>query len=392
MKSIAVYYKIHEGIDNKVSSENYDENQKWRPTSTEGLKPFSDVGELHVNIWKVNDGKLKLHPVFYVDLGVKVSFKCEQLRLFVPFVTKKEKWVDLCKNVMDHRDLMCAIFNDDMKGTPQNNTCFYKVESQTNKRAFYLYQLASDNIKFEIFNDENNQKGTYITLTIKGNPANEDALGQFTDEQVYLRFRLFVENNEELAITEHVSNDLLQAAFSQTDLFDLRFNEKREIDGKILEKMKSDGFKPLNFDKVHVFYIADTREDVENESSLKIDSRLLEKLHWESYEPENKLRNTHYVAHHWRKRRKNEEPPFAEASVFFSTKYPNIDLWRLASYFSVVILLGWVGSMLSFHFSELPSWQSSTKLVLICSLVIFVIALIVKVNIGIILAKIFRKR
>lgn len=109
-----------------------------------------------------------------------------------------------------------------------------------------------------------------------------------------------------MAITEHVSNDLLQAAFSQTDLFDLRFNEKREIDGKILEKMKSDGFKPLNFDKVHVFYIADTREDVENESSLKIDSRLLEKLHWESYEPENKLRNTHYVAHHWRKRRKME--------------------------------------------------------------------------------------
>ena len=27
MKSIAVYYKIHEGIDNKVSSENYDSKQ-----------------------------------------------------------------------------------------------------------------------------------------------------------------------------------------------------------------------------------------------------------------------------------------------------------------------------------------------------------------------------
>lgn len=74
MKSIAVYYKIHEGIDNKVSSKNYHENQECRPTSTEGLKPFSGAGELHVNIWKVNEGKLKLHPVFYVDLGVKVSF------------------------------------------------------------------------------------------------------------------------------------------------------------------------------------------------------------------------------------------------------------------------------------------------------------------------------
>lgn len=392
MKSIAVYYKIHDGIDNKTSSDNYDDNQKWKSVSTDELKPFSDVGELHINIWKVNEGKLKLHPVFYVDLGIKVSFKCEYVRLFVPFVTQKEKWKDLCKDVMERRDLMCAIFNDDMKGIPQNNTCFCKVESQTNNRAFYLYQLASDNMAFEDFKDENKQNGTYITIKIKGNPANEDALGEFTDEQVYLRFRFFVENNEELAITEHVSNDLLQAAFSQTDLFDFRFNEKREIDGKILEKMKSDGFQPLNFDKVHVFYIADTREDVENESSLKIDSRLLEKLHWESYEPENKLRKTHYVAHHWRKRRKNEEPPFAEASVFFSTKYPNIDLWRLASYFSVVILLGWAGSMLSFHFSELPGWQPSTKLALIFCLVVFVVGLIIKVNIGFIRAKIYRKR
>ena len=392
MKSIAVYYKIHEGIDNKVSSKNYNENQEWRSTTTEGLKPFSDVGELHVNIWKVNEGRLKLHPVFYVDLGIKVSFKCEQIRLFVPFVTLKEKWKDLCKDVMEHRDLMCAIFNDDMKGIPQNNTCFCKVESQTNNRAFYLYQLALENMEFEEFNDENKQKGTYITIKIKGNPANEETLDNFKDEQVYLRIRLYVENNDELAITEHVSNDLLQAAFSQTDLFDFRFNEKREIDGKILEKMKSDGFQPLSFDKVHVFYIADTREDVENESSLKIDSRLLEKLHWETYEPENKLRNTHYVAHHWRKRRKNEEPPFAEASVFFSTKYPNIDLWRLASYFSVVILLGWIGSMLSFHFRELSSWQPRVKLALIFCLVVFVVGLIIKVNIGFVQAKIYRKR
>lgn len=393
MKSIAVYYKIHDRIDNKTSSDNYDDDdQKWKPVSTDELKTFSDVGEFHVNIWKVNEGKLKLHPVFYVDLGVKVSFKCEQVRLFVPFVTKKEKCKDLCKDVMEHRDLMCAIFNDDLKGTPQNNTCFCKVESQTNTRTFYLYQLASDNMVFEEFNDENKQKGTYITLTIKGNPANEENLGNFHDEQVYLRLRLFVENNEELTITEHVSNDLLQAAFSQTDLFDFRFNEKREIDGKILEKMKSDGFQPLNFDKIHVFYIADTREDVENESSLKIDSRLLEKLHWKSYEPENKLRNTHYVAHHWRKRRKSDEPPFAEASVFFSTKYPNIDLWRLTSYFSIVILLGWVGSMLSFHFSELSSWQPCIKLALIFCLVVFVVGLIIKVNIGFIGAKMFRKR
>lgn len=77
---------------------------------------------------------------------------------------------------------------------------------------------------------------------------------------------------------------------------------------------------------------------------------------------------------------------------FFSTKYPNIDLWRLASYFSVVILLGWVGSMLSFHFRELSSWQPRVKLALIFCLVVFVVGLIIKVNIGFVQAKIYRKR
>ena len=392
MKSFAIYYRNHKDFSDSQFKQEKDEYGKNKEMSAEEIKKFSDVGEFHVNIWKVNEGRINLHPVFYVDLGIKVSFKCEQVRLFVPFITRKDKCRDLCKEIMQHRDLMCAIFNDEMLPTPQDNTCFCQVMSQTNNRSFYLYQLASDNIGFENYFEDGTQVGTYITLTIKGFPTNDGKLEVFKDEQLYLRLRLFVEHNSEFAITEHVSNDLLQAAFSQTDLFDFRFNEKREIDGKVLEKMKTDKFEPLSFDKVHVFYIADTREDVENESSLKIDSRLLEKMHWLSYEPENKLRNTHYVAHHWRKRRKNAESPFNDASVFFSTKYPNLDLWRLISYFSVVVLLGWIGSMLSFDWKCNKDWMFWIKPGIVCCLVLFIIGLVIKVNLEIHGIHINRKR
>ena len=205
--------------------------------------------------------------------------------------------------------------------------------------------------------------------------------------------RLFVENNSKFVITEHVSNDLLQAAFSQTDLFDLRFNEKREIDGKVLEKMKTEKFEPMQFNKIHVFYIADTRENVENGSSLKIDSRLLEKEHWLNYEPENKLHNTNYVAHHWRKK---ESKSFSDASVFFITKYPNIDIWRLMSYFSVIIILGWMGSMLSFTINDIKfdvnNWSTWIRPTLVGLLILFIVGLVIKNNFGIKSIQIFRKR
>lgn len=391
MKSFAIYYKV----DAKYSNDPLSNTQKFdQAVKSNDLEKYPDVGELHMNIWKVNQGDVRLHPVFYVDLGIKVSFKCESVRLYVPFKTKATQQADLCKTIMENRELLCAVFNDEMLPEPQPNTCFCKVKNQTDNREFYLYQLGADNIRYEAYCVDNVQVGTYITLTLNGNPKNEDNLQEVKDKQRYVRIRLCVEENKKFAITEHISNDLIQAAFSLTDLFDIRINEKREIDGKILERMKTDKYQQLLFDKVHIFYIADTREDVENESSLKIDSRLLEKNHWLAYEPQNTLYNTHFVAHHWRKRRKDDKKPFTDASVFFSTKYPNVDFWRLVSYFAVVVILGWMGSMLTFKFTEieLANWMSWIRPCVILALIILVIGLATRANFGCDTFKIYRKR
>lgn len=393
MKSFAIYYKVNKDFKDEELS---DSQAFDRSIKSKYLEKYADVGELHMNIWKVNQGGVRLHSVFYVDLGVKVSFKCESIRIYVPFKTKAVQQADLCKIIMENRELLCAVFNDEMLPEPQLNTCFCKVMNQTDGRKFYLYQLGSGNIKYEAYCIGNTQVGTYITLTLNGNPKNADDLNEFKDNQRYVRIRLCVEEKEKFAITEHISNDLIQAAFSRTDLFDIRINEKREIDGKILERMKTDEYKQLLFDKVHVFYIADTREDVENESSLKIDSRLLEKNHWLTYEPKNDLRNTHFVAHHWRKRRKEDKDLISDASVFFSTKYPSLDGWRLTSYFAAVVILGWLGSMLSFKFSEIGftsgQWMSWIRPAVIFVLLCIIVGLTAKINLGFESLKIFRKR
>lgn len=371
MKSIAIFYKSEKKDEKNTQCKN----------------------ELHLNIWKVYRGKISLKPVYYLDFGLKVKFEMNKICIYVPFEIEHDDKVDKGKLIMDNRSLLGAIFNDDMLPEPCLNPCFCKVSynncEQGDKGPFYLYQLGDNNIKFESFKSENGV-GTYIKISIDGCP--EKNISEFVDEKVYIRFRVMVKDEKQFVITEHISNDLIQAAFSMTDLFDLRFNETREIDGKILEKMRTDEYLQMVFGKIHVFYIADTREDVINGSSIKIDSRLLEENHWCNYEPDNSLKHTHYIAHHWKKAEK-EKQPIRNASIFFSTKYPKIDKWRLFAYFGVIVFLGWLGSMLSFAPMQLPHnlWDT-IKGTVVLILVLWVIFFVIKVNYEYSSFKFLRKR
>ena len=402
MKSLAVYYKMRE--ENGQDAAGQDNAQEEVLPEVKEDKEHGtgqdSKDELHVNIWKVNEGHLCLKSCFYLDIGLKMSFRYQSVRLYLPFAVAKPCQMDLCKTVMENRKLLCAIFNDEMLPTPQTNPCFCKVTHQTGGTGsgqdesgqFFLYQVDDDS-NIDIQDDgHGGEKGTWVTVTMKGNPTNDDNLDKYQNDQLYIRIRLKIADNNQFRITESISNDLIQAAFSRVDLFDLRINELREIDGKVLEKMKSDGFSIMSFNKVHVFYITDTRETVVNGSSLKVDSRLLEKGHWEKYEPANSLHDTHYVAHHWKRRRKEDvNENISSFSVFFSSQYPRLSRWRLMAYISFVILLGWMGSMLSFDMNAVPH-ECPIKVAIILCCIAVVVGFLIKENIGIRMLKIFRKR
>lgn len=211
-----------------------------------------------------------------------------------------------------------------------------------------------------------------------------------------MRFRIYVENIKEIVRTEILSNDLLQAAFSRMDLFDIRLNEKREIPSKVEEKMKKEQFDLCSFDKLHFFYIVDTHETIDNGIDIRKDSRLLENEQWFDYEPHSNIANVNYIAHHWKKKRE-EDKPISHFSLFFSTIYPRLSVVRLAAYFSIVIILGWIGSMLSFSFHELfgnsvfPSWVKWCKPTIILVILIALFIYIVKSNFILFLIKLKRK-
>lgn len=402
MKSLAIYYKLR--AKEKMLGKKQENSNVAQEGSKQKMKDGKDdknaqnsQDELHVNIWKVNEGHINLKSCFYLDIGLKVSFSYDSVKLYLPFAIAKDNPIDLCQTIMEDRKLLCAIFNDEMLPNPKKNTCFCEVTSQANKTTdscgktnhFFLYQVDSNNIEVE-FDGQETQSGTWITITMNGNPENESSLENYKDEQLYIRIRLKVAHNDQFRISESLSNDLIQAAFSRTDLFDLRINELREIDGKVLERMKTDDYSKMSFHKVHVFYITDTRETVLNSSSLKEDSRLLEKGLWLKYEPANSLYDTHYVAHHWKKN-SDKDKDVDSFSVFFSTQYPKISIGRLAVYIFVIIFLGWSGSMLSFGKDEL-GYVLMAKTTIVAILFVVILLFLVKENIGFRMAKIYRKR
>lgn len=132
--------------------------------------------------------------------------------------------------------------------------------------------------------------------------------------------------------------------------------------------------------------MAETKENIQNGSSLKIDSRLLERDLWKNYIPEG-AKDTTYIAHHWKKRKEKiirgdsgEEDEvkytsFKDYRIFFTSVYPKIKWIRLIVYLSVVILLSWIGSMLSFNISGIVGFSipQYIKAIIVATLLTLVI-------------------
>lgn len=418
MKSIALYMHRKEqknGQQDKglVVEDNSDDNQstekeqeKKQPIGeTQDNHPQPDE-ELHINIWKVEQGRFRLKPKLYIDFGIMTTFQNDEMCLYLPFQIAGEP-IDLGHKLHNNRDMLCTVFNENYLIETQPDACYCSVKESENATRinFYLYNLGVDNMQTEEHRENEKFQGTFITLTCKGLNDNQNGLEAGASDKYYMRFRIEVKNIRDIAQSEFVSNDLLQAAFSKVDLYDIRINESREIHPKVTEKMRGRGFSLCKFSKVHLFYMADSREKIENGSALKSDSRILEEGKWKDYEPQNDLRNAVFLAHHWKRRMKDndntvkEQKPIKSFCLFFSTIYPHIQLSHLIAFFSVIILLGWIGGMLEFKMNQLFKQDLLSdqglihwiRPIFVILLFVFVIGYILKYNYGF-RCRIYRKR
>lgn len=321
--------------------------------------------ELHLNIWKIKTGFTQKSS-FFLDMGIMTDCSHDEICLYVPFsLDEKKPWEDLGDNICKNNDLLCAIFNEDCRAVAQENSCFYQIEllnktdSASPTEIFFFYTIGYNNVEVT---PDRDAKGTWLKIKVENCLALK-SVDSNSHPFYYLRFRLFLHNPKQFVETRHLSNDLIQAAFSELDLYDIRINEQRNLNKKVREKITVEGYTMPFFSKIHVFYIADTKVSVETASSVKCDSRIIEPSVWRSYEPVE-INEGIFIAHHWKQKpetsliteacrncehaglalKKNSIKAF---NLFFTAKYPKFHALTLAAYLSVVILLGFTGSWLS---------------------------------------------
>ena len=375
MNSIAITFKSEDNPTKEKSQTN--DTTKNKSQDDDSSSAVSNDMELHINLWKMRSGQLQLAIKYYIDFGIMTSLKNNHILIYVPFsLENKYKWKDLGETICKDNDLLCAIFNQELKAAPnQKNKCFYEVSSNNYPieeieqfKPFLFYTLDEDSLKIE---DDKETKGSWIKISIPSQTVDSKV------ERYYIRFRLNIEEINAIAFQTGISNDLIQAAFSKLDMYDLRFNDHRNLRKKIKEKIQKEYYIYPSFSKVHIFYVSNPKTSVENGSITKCDSRIIEPEVWKEYQP-SKLYDKCQIAHHWKFKsnicddgtvrqqekkegervgssyadgimdiKKRKCQPLFSINLFFTAKYPQIESWTLIAYFAIIVLMGTAGSWLA---------------------------------------------
>lgn len=408
MNSIAIAFK-HE--DNPEKEKNLTrDSQSSEDTVQDASNSVTNEMELHINLWKMRTGWSQIPIRYFIDFGIMTSFNENGILMYVPFrLRKKVQWVNLGETICDNNSLLCAVFNEDIKAVPtKENKCFYEVSSNSylsedadKFESFLFYSLNQDSLTID---DDKETNGCWIKIRIPTETLDKENEGK----RLYVRFRLRIRDISSIAFRSGISNDLIQAAFSKLDMYDLRINVHRNLGKEVKEKIQKEGYRYPSFSKTHVFYISNPKTSVRNGSIVICDSRIIEPDIWGRYQP-SRFYDKSQIAHHWKfknetcheepnsMRLENEEEkrkeeayersvctgkqrcrPHHSINLFFTAKYPKVEFWTLMAYFAVIVLLGAIGSWLADYLPDeegkpFIGWDWNVKTYIIVGLLILIV-------------------
>lgn len=313
-----------------------------------------DEFEVHVNFWNTEINDVVNHKrkhLYALDFGVVCPLNLKELVLLIPAKVEKDQFVDLVSRLASDRELMCTVFNENLTIASKPTKSYHLVINENESLLYLLYELSNENIVDINYSRDNGYTVIKIANNLETIPPNKA-------KNIYVRFRILLNDVHAFSIQRNVSNDWFQSAFSSNYMFDFRLNDVRELDKKVSEKLKHDHYEMAKLNKVHFFYMADADEVVENGSSMKLDSRLLETQRWHSYFGDNVQLNRENLAHHWKKCilktvRKDDEgkqvdeyvrTPFDDFSLYFKVVYSHYKYRRVLIYSTIVFILGFLAS------------------------------------------------
>lgn len=391
MKSIGLFWSKNDSEKKKCETCPY--RQQETTEQTPSPKEENQTFDFQINLWNsvvknVATGKASRFKA--IDFGVVCPLSTKTLIFLFPFEVKYEDFQDLVKCLSLDTDLLCTVFNDDLKSSSEPSKSYHTIDglSDNSDIHYLMYELSKENIRDLSYDSQSN----LTQLTISINSIFDDE--QHSKYSLFLRFRIKLHNFDAFAKKKDVSNDWLQSAFSSTYMFDVRLNDVRELSKKRKELVEHQGFQLPEFRKIHFFYMTDSEEIVENGSSIKVDKRLLENDRWHSYLGDNLEFTTENIAHHWKKKAESKlslkeaaegenstnmkivlnKKTVKNFSIFFKTEFSDIRRARVLGYLALIIILGIISSsVVSFISSFLPKPYSHEWGVWLCIIVLFVL-------------------
>ncbi len=309
--------------------------------------------EVHLNLWKnALRQKFHLEVEYLLDIGIKIfDYKntIDSLVLFFPFDLQKDDVSDLGNTLSNTKSLVNTIFNESMIYTAgegnQGSLCKYeskvKDQEEQKRRSFILYTLAPSNYAVS---KKDGLYGAFLTIQLSG----ADLSDSDKNGNLYIRFRITIKDasaQSYLKRDENLANDVLQAAFSKTELYDIRINDRRETDDKVLEEIETtmhNTLMPIN--KAHFFFVTNVVDQVLNGTSERMDTRMLEMDKWSTYVPYNDEHPR--IAYHWKKVAEKGKA-FENFEIFFRNTCDNRNYRKILLYLFVAFWIGAVGSLIS---------------------------------------------
>lgn len=163
MKSIGFFW-----TNNKTENEFCQKCPQRKEVSAQSdsadKKQSEDEFEFQINLWNsdvrstVTNKKFRFRAV---DFGIVCPLSIRKFVLLLPFKVAISDFHDLVKCLSLDTDLLCTVFNEDLKSTSEPSKSYHSIEGE--KIKLLMYELSKENI--EEFNYDEQSGVTQITIT-----------------------------------------------------------------------------------------------------------------------------------------------------------------------------------------------------------------------------------
>lgn len=299
---------------------------------------------IHINFWSETIRIKRKIP--YFDIGVKISkFKSIDTMVFnCPFIVEKTDIEDLFPKLKDEHNAN-SIFNDEGKVSNTSKYSTYEyVNKKYEKEKFFLIPLDD-----KLFSLEGDDKNTSIKIDVSQYCKNINKHGEEDKDiqDAYIRFRIkSPQLKENIYFDSEPIDRSFNSAFSGTRFIDFKINEKRNIDGRIIDELEEKQFRFAKIDKIHFLVIEPASYEINAFTDSKMTCRELEKDIWNDYFGERiDDSKGRILIYHW--------VLFEENICLVSVKYSKMNKTSLLGYTLIALALGVCGSSIPSYIDNL---------------------------------------